>query len=72
MLIGSSPFAGGGGMQKMWAHLNAEPPSVRDQRLDVPEELDAVIRHGLAKRPDDRPTAAAFGAEVLRSVGEVR
>jgi hypothetical protein len=57
-------------MQKMWAHLNAEPPSVRDQRLDVPEELDAVIRQGLAKRPADRPTAAAFGAQVLRAVGE--
>jgi serine/threonine-protein kinase len=70
MLIGSSPYAGGGGMQKMWAHLNAEPPSVREQRLDVPEELDAVIRQGLAKRPGDRPTAAAFGAEVLRAVGE--
>jgi hypothetical protein len=29
-----------------------------------------VIRQGLAKRPGDRPTAAAFGAEVLRAVGE--
>jgi serine/threonine protein kinase len=71
MLTGAAPFAGEtGGMAKMWAHLNAEPPSVRDQRLDVPEELDAVIRQGLAKRPADRPTAAAFGAQVLRAVGE--
>jgi serine/threonine protein kinase len=70
MLTGAAPFAGGGGMQKMWAHLNAEPPSVREQRLDVPEQLDDVIRRGLAKRPGDRPSAAAFGAEVLRAVGE--
>jgi hypothetical protein len=54
----------------MWAHLNAEPPSVREQRPDVPQALDDVIRRGLAKRPDDRPSAADFGAAVLRAVGE--
>jgi serine/threonine-protein kinase len=71
MLAGASPFAGEtGGMAKMWAHLNAEPPSVRQQRVDVPQALDDAIRHGLAKRPDGRPTAAAFGAEVLEAVGE--
>jgi serine/threonine protein kinase len=71
-LTGSTPFAGqGGGMAKMWAHLNAEPPSVREQRPDVPEALDDAIRHGLAKRPDDRPSAAAFGAAVLTAVGRM-
>ena len=70
-LTGAAPFAGeGGGMAKMWAHLNAEPPSVREQRPDVPQALDDVIRRGLAKRPDDRPSAADFGAAVLRAVGE--
>jgi len=70
-LVGAAPFAGeGGGMAKMWAHLNAEPPSVREQRPDVPPALDEVIQRGLAKRPDGRPSAAAFGAEVLRAVGE--
>lgn len=70
-LTGAPPFAGaGGGMAKMWAHLNAEPPSVREQRPDVPQALDEVIRRGLAKRPDDRPSAEAFGAAVLKAVGE--
>ena len=70
-LTGAAPFAGeSGGMAKMWAHLNAEPPSVREQRPDVPQALDDVIRRGLAKRPDDRPSAADFGAAVLRAVGE--
>jgi serine/threonine protein kinase len=70
-LTGASPFAGEtGGMAKMWAHLNAEPPSVREQRPDVPQALDDVIRRGLAKRPDGRPTAAAFGPAVLMAVGE--
>jgi serine/threonine protein kinase len=68
-LTGTPPFAGeGGGMAKMWAHLNAEPPSVREQRPDVPEALDDAIRHGLAKRPDGRPSAAAFGAAILTAV----
>jgi serine/threonine protein kinase len=70
-LTGAAPFAGeSGGMAKMWAHLNAEPPSVREQRSDVPQALDDVIQRGLAKRPDGRPSAAAFGAAVLEAVGE--
>jgi serine/threonine protein kinase len=71
ILTGAAPFAGEtGGMAKMWAQLNADPPPVREQRPDVPQELDAVIARGLAKRPDDRPTAAAFGAAILSAVGE--
>jgi serine/threonine protein kinase len=73
MLSGFPPFGRErGDTAKMWAHLNAPPPSVREQRPDVPEALDAVIRAGMSKRPDDRPSAAAFGAEVLRAVGEAR
>jgi serine/threonine protein kinase len=71
ILTGAAPFASEtGGMAKMWAQLNADPPSVREQRPDVPPELDAAIARGLAKRPDDRPTAAAFGAAILTAVGE--
>jgi serine/threonine protein kinase len=69
-LTGAPPFAGqSGGMAKMWAQLNAEPPSVREQRPDVPQALDDLIRRALAKTPDARPTAAAFGAAALRAVG---
>jgi len=71
MLGGYAPFArASGGMAKMWAHLNTPPPSVRELRPDVPEALDDVIRRGMAKRPDERPSAATFGATVLRAVGE--
>jgi serine/threonine protein kinase len=70
-LTGAPPFAGqSGGMAKMWAHLNAEPPSVRGRRPDVPQALDDLIRQALAKTPDARPSAAAFGAAALRAVGE--
>jgi hypothetical protein len=57
-------------MAKMWAHLNADPPSARERRVDVPEALDEVIKLGLAKRPDGRPSAADFGVAVLAAVGE--
>jgi serine/threonine-protein kinase len=71
MLSGFAPFAReSGGTAKMWAHLNAPPPSVREQRPDVPQALDDAIRRGMSKRPDDRPAAAGFGADVLRAVGE--
>jgi serine/threonine protein kinase len=71
MLTGEPPFAGrGGGMAKMWAHVNAEPPSVRERRPDVPTALEDVIRRAMAKAPDARPTAAGFRASVLAAVGE--
>lgn len=71
MLTGAPPFAGeSGGMAKMWAQMHAEPPSVREQRPDVPQALDDLIRGALAKTPEDRPTATEFGAAVLEAVGE--
>jgi serine/threonine protein kinase len=70
-LTGAAPFAGSsGGMAKMWAHLNAPPPSVREQRPDVPQALDDVIQRALAKRPEGRPSAAEFERAVLEAVGE--
>lgn len=70
-LTGAAPFAGeSGGMAKMWAHLNAEPPSVRADRPDVPRALDDVIQRALAKRPEGRPSAAVFERAVLDAVGE--
>jgi serine/threonine-protein kinase len=71
MLSGFAPFARESGQtRKMWAHLNAPPPSIREQRPDVPEALDELIRRGMSKRPYERPSAATFGAAVLQSVGE--
>jgi serine/threonine protein kinase len=70
MLAGEAPFADQkGGMAKMWAQVNAEIPSVRERRADVPIALEDLIRRAMAKDPDARPSAAAFGAEVLADVG---
>ncbi|MGZ6340518.1 MAG: serine/threonine-protein kinase [Candidatus Limnocylindrales bacterium] len=71
MLVGDAPFADQkGGMAKMWAQVNAEPPAVRERRPDVPPALEEVLRRAMAKAPEARPTAAAFRAAVLRAVDE--
>ena len=71
MLVGEAPFADQkGGMAKMWAQVNAEPPSVRERRPDVPHALEDVIRRAMAKAPEARPTAGAFQESVLAAVGE--
>jgi serine/threonine protein kinase len=71
MLTGEPPFAGQrGGMAKMWAQVNAEPPSVRERRGDVPPALEQAMRRAMAKPPEMRPTAAALRADVLYAGGE--
>jgi serine/threonine protein kinase len=71
MLTGAAPFAGqGGGMAKMWAQVNAEVPSLRERRPDVPPALEDVMRRAMSKAPEDRPTAAAFRTAVLAAVDE--
>jgi serine/threonine-protein kinase len=66
MLTGEPPFGDQkGGMGKMWAQVNAEPPSVRDSRRDVPPALEDVMIRAMAKAPEVRPTAAAFRLGVL-------
>ena len=67
MLTGEPPFADQkGGMAKMWAQVNAEPPPVRERRPDVPGALEEVLGRAMAKAPDARPTAAAFRSERAR------
>jgi hypothetical protein len=53
-------------------HQGAPPRSHLSRWVieDSPSALDEAIRRGLAKRPDERPSAAVFGAAVLRAVGE--
>jgi serine/threonine protein kinase len=71
MLTGEAPFANQkGGMAKMWAQVNADPPSVRDRRPDVPRALEDVLSRAMAKDPGARPSAATFRGSVLAAVGE--
>jgi ABC-type branched-subunit amino acid transport system substrate-binding protein len=53
-LSGRPPFRHETAAQTMWAHLQEEPPSVADERPDLPSSLDAAVARGLAKQPDER------------------
>jgi serine/threonine-protein kinase len=57
-------------MAKMWAHVNADPPPLRERRPEVSPALEDVVRRGMAKAPDARPTAARFRSGVLAAIGE--
>jgi serine/threonine protein kinase len=70
-LAGEAPFASEqGGMAKMWAQVNAEPPPLRGRRADVSPALDDVVKRAMAKSPGERPTAAGFRRSVLAAIGE--
>jgi serine/threonine protein kinase len=54
MLAGNPPFAEGGLTERLYKHLEEEPPDIRQINPAVPENLAAVMRRMLAKKPDDR------------------
>ncbi|MGR6316387.1 serine/threonine-protein kinase [Micromonospora soli] len=54
MLASRPPFAGDP-LDVLHQHVNQPPPQLREQRPDVPTELDDLVRELLAKDPADRP-----------------
>jgi serine/threonine protein kinase len=64
-LTAEVPYPRSGSAAKMYAHVSAEPPSVRAKRPEIPERLDAVVKRALAKDPDDRPqTPGEFAVDM--------
>src|SRR5262249_32266506 len=81
LLVGRPAFPGASLMHKLMQHQEAEPPSVRAARPDVPEELDLAVQKMMAKQPEDRfqipllvvsalrrfcPSAAAVPGSMIR------
>ncbi len=54
MLTGSPPFPGGTMLQKLLNHGNAAIPDIREQRDDASDDLAAIMRKMLAKKPEQR------------------
>src|SRR5918993_2597010 len=65
MLVGHVPFAGDSPTATMMKHIQAPPPSVLDERRDLPEEVGRVVARALAKRPEDRFQRAGELAAAL-------
>lgn len=54
MLTGKAPFFGKTDFEIMKAHLEKEPPSIRELNPNLPEGIDTIVRKALAKRPEER------------------
>jgi hypothetical protein len=54
MLSGAPPFAEGSIIERLTKHAKAEPADLREINHDVPEELWAICRRMMAKKPAQR------------------
>jgi serine/threonine-protein kinase len=69
MFAGRPPFRGETAIEVALQHIQAEPPSLREQRPDLPVELVALVNRMMCKDPAGRPQT---GREVLRELAGVR
>jgi hypothetical protein len=61
MLVGKPPFGDREALKTVLAHATEPPPTFAAiaPDVDVPADVEALVRDGLAKRPDDRIGSAA-------------
>jgi serine/threonine-protein kinase len=67
MFIGHVPFTGESATAIMLKHLQEPPPSVLDERKDLPEAVGQVVAQALSKLPEERQASAGALAEALAS-----
>ncbi|HLL70569.1 MAG TPA: protein kinase [Pyrinomonadaceae bacterium] len=67
MLVGHVPFTGESATSIMLKHLQEPPPSVLDERKDIPPSVGQVITRALSKLPEERQQSAGELAEALAS-----
>ena len=65
LLTGHVPFTGDSPTAIMMKHLQEPPPSVLEERDDLPPQVGMVITSALAKRPEDRFQSAGELSEAL-------
>ncbi len=73
MLSGDVPFKGSSIPSIMKKHLTLPPPSFHSGGVQVPPQVEAVVRHALEKEVAERtPTVEAFLAELRDAVNSTR
>jgi predicted Ser/Thr protein kinase len=73
LLTSRVPFPGENFVAVAMRHINEPPPSIREQRPDVPERVDAAVRKAMAKDPRDRfPTMTDLCKELEACLAEVQ
>lgn len=71
LLTGRIPYPGATAIEQVLAHREAEVPSVCELRPDVPEELAAVVKRMMSKRPEDRLQKMEHVVAALASPGDL-
>jgi len=66
MLSGAPPYGGPDTLAILRKHVEAPVPSFSEALADLGEELDAILRRFLAKRPDERIPSAQAALDALR------
>lgn len=70
MLVGHVPFTGESPTAIMMKHLQEPPPSVLEERKDLPAAVGRVVMRAMAKRPEDRFQTVSELTEELTSAAE--
>jgi serine/threonine-protein kinase len=70
MLVGHVPFTGESPTAIMMKHLQEAPPSVLEERKDLPAAVGRVVARAMAKRPGDRFQSASELADELTAAAE--
>src|SRR5438045_1177371 len=66
MLCGEVPFKGSSIPAIMKKHLTADVPSLASKGIEVPAQIESVLRHALEKEPSHRTASADEFARELR------
>ncbi|HEY0406243.1 MAG TPA: protein kinase [Pyrinomonadaceae bacterium] len=71
MLTGHVPFTGESPTAIMMKHLQDAPPSILEERRDLPAAVGRVVTRALAKRPEDRfQTVSELSESLAASIEE--
>lgn len=70
LLGGQRPFKGESYDELMMAHLNSFAPSLAAQAPNVPKSVTRLAEKALAKRAEERPSAAQIEQAILEALGE--
>ncbi len=66
-VTGHPPFKDGTLAQRLMWHQTKDPPSIAEDRPDVPESFLAIVKLMMAKKPDERYQSMAQVADALIS-----